>query len=101
MWHGESDPVTALFTDGTGITGSMIIGAEGGRSRVRELVMGNATAAAPSKFPIFHTNMTVCYGDAEKARFVRQRYPTSYLALSERNFHAFQSSKSRHVHLMP
>jgi len=72
----------------------MLIGAEGGRSRVRELAVGNAESAAPQKFPICHTNMTVCYGDAEKARYVRERYPTSYLALSRHSFHAFQSSKS-------
>jgi len=55
--------------------------------------MGSVEDAAPAKFPIFHTNMTVCYGDAEKARFVRQKFPTSYLALSQRSFHAFQSSE--------
>jgi hypothetical protein len=55
--------------------------------------MGTAEDAAVSKFPIFHTNMTVCYGDADKARYLRQKFPTSYLALSEQSFHAFQSSK--------
>ena len=71
----------------------MIIGADGPRSRVRETAMGSVEKAAVTKFPIFHTNMTVCYGDADKARYVREKYPTSYLALSQRSFHAFQSSQ--------
>ena len=71
----------------------MIIGADGPRSRVRETAMESAEKAAVTKFLIFHTNMTVCYGDADKARFVRQKFPTSYLALSQRSFHAFQSSQ--------
>jgi 2-polyprenyl-6-methoxyphenol hydroxylase-like FAD-dependent oxidoreductase len=85
--------VIATFSDGTLVQGTMIIGTDGPRSKVREFAMGSADKAAVSKFPIFHTNMTVCYHDAEKARFVRKQYPTSYLALSQRSFHAFQSSK--------
>lgn len=85
--------MVATFSDGTLVSGSMIIGADGPRSRVRETAMDSAEKAAVTRFPIFHTNMTVCYGDAEKARYVRQKFPTSYLALSQRSFHAFQSSK--------
>ncbi|KAH6708964.1 hypothetical protein BKA61DRAFT_635226 [Leptodontidium sp. MPI-SDFR-AT-0119] len=83
--------VIATFSGGTLVSGSMVIGADGPRSRVRETAMESAEKAAVTKFPIFHTNMTVCYGDAEKARFVRQKFPTSYLALSPKSFHAFQS----------
>ncbi|KAH8813014.1 hypothetical protein F5884DRAFT_320566 [Xylogone sp. PMI_703] len=86
--------VVATFSDGTLVSGDMIIGADGPRSRVRETAMGSAEKAATTKFPIFHTNMTVCYGDANKSLYVRQRYPTSYLALSQRSFHAFQSISS-------
>lgn len=76
------------------MSGTMIIGADGPRSRVRETAMGSADKAATVKFPIFHTNMTVCYRDADKSLYVRQKYPTSYLALSQRSFHAFQSISS-------
>ena len=55
--------------------------------------MKDKEIAQVSKFPIWHYNMTVCYNDAEKARFVRKQYPTSYLALSEQSFHSFMSSK--------
>jgi hypothetical protein len=83
----------ATFSDGTLVSGTMIIGTDGPRSRVRETAMGSAEKAAVTKFPIFHTNMTVSYGDAEKSLYVRQKYPTSYLALSQKSLHAFQSSR--------
>jgi hypothetical protein len=86
--------VVAFFEDGTVVTGSILVGADGPRSTVRNFAMGSTEAAAVSRFPIFHTNMTVTYDDADKARYVRERFPTSYLALSDRSFHAFQSSKS-------
>lgn len=92
-FNESGNGVLATFTDGTVVSGSLIMGADGPRSKAREFAMSSAENAAVSKFPIFHTNMTVCYGDAEKARFVRQRFPTSYLALSQRSFHAFQSSE--------
>jgi hypothetical protein len=93
--------VVATFSDGTVVPGSVIIGADGPRSKVREFAMGSAADAAVSKFPIFHTNMTVCFQDAEKAQHIRRDFPTSYLALSNRSFHAFQSSMSHLQHVLP
>ncbi|KAL9085532.1 MAG: hypothetical protein Q9165_007577 [Trypethelium subeluteriae] len=93
-FNESGNGVIATFADGTLVSGTMIIGTDGPRSRVRETAMNSADNAAVTKFPIFHTNMTVCYGDAEKAQFVRQKFPTSYLALSQRSFHAFQSISS-------
>ncbi|PYH58512.1 FAD/NAD(P)-binding domain-containing protein [Aspergillus niger CBS 101883] len=86
--------VVAFFDDGSMVSGTILIGADGPRSKVREFAMGSAEKAAVSRFPIFHTNMTVTYNDAEKARYVRQRFPTSYLALSDKSYHAFQSISS-------
>ena len=86
--------VTATFTDGTTVFGTILIGADGARSRTREVALGSVEKAATTAFPIWHMNLTVCYGDAEKARFVRSEFPTSFLALSDRSFHAFQSISS-------
>ncbi|KAK3369272.1 putative monooxygenase [Lasiosphaeria ovina] len=93
-FNESGDGVVATFSDGTLVPATMVIGADGPKSRVREFAMGSAEKAAVTRFSIFHTNMTVCYGDAEKALFVRKQYPTSYLALSEQSFHAFQSISS-------
>jgi hypothetical protein len=86
--------VTTKFTDGTSVSGTMIVGADGTRSRAREVALGSIEKAATTPFPIWHMNLTVCYGDAEKARYVRSEFPTSFLALSQRSFHAFQSISS-------
>lgn len=92
-FDGSGSALTAIFNDSTQVRGSLVLGSDGPRSSVRNFAIGNETEASTSKFPIFHTNMTVCYGDADKARYLRQAFPTSYLALSENSYHAFQSSE--------
>ena len=91
---GDEEGVTVRFADGTSASGTLVVGADGAQSKVRETAMGSAEKAATTPFPIWHMNMTVCYGDAEKARLVRSEFPTSFLALSQRSFHAFQSISS-------
>lgn len=93
VFDESGSALTATFNDSTQVRGSLILGSDGPRSSVRTFAMGSEDEASTSKFPIFHTNMTVCYGDADKARFLRQAFPTSYLALSENSYHAFQSSE--------
>jgi hypothetical protein len=92
-FNESGEGVVATFADGSVVSGTMIVGTDGPRSKIREFARGGADKAALSKFEISHINMTVCYNDAEKARYVRRDYPTSYLALSERSHHAFQSSE--------
>lgn len=93
-FNESGNGVLATFNGSTTVRGSIVLGADGPRSKVREFAMSGAEKAQVSKFPIWHHNMTVCYGDAEKAKYLRQRFPTSYLALSQRSFHAFQSISS-------
>lgn len=93
-FNDSGEGASAIFSDGTVVDGSIVLGADGPRSKVREIAMGSVDEAAVSKFPIFHTNMTVCFNDAENAKFIRRDFPTSYLALSNQSFHAFQSSTS-------
>ncbi|RMZ76992.1 hypothetical protein DV738_g4568, partial [Chaetothyriales sp. CBS 135597] len=86
--------ISVVFNDSIKAKGSILLGCDGPRSTVRVFAMGSQEAAAVSKFPIWHHNMTVCYRNPEKARYVREAFPTSYLALSENSYHAFQSISS-------
>ena len=81
-FNESGNGVIATFSDNTTIVASILLGADGPRSKVREFAMLGAGEASVKSFPIWHHNMTVCYEDAEKARYLRQQFPTSYLALS-------------------
>lgn len=85
--------VILSFTDDSVVSGTIVVGADGPRSKVREVAMESAEEASVTPFPIWHMNLSVCYNDAEKAQYLRQKFPTSYLALSQKSFHAFQSSE--------
>ncbi|KAI9652381.1 MAG: hypothetical protein M1831_006859 [Alyxoria varia] len=93
-FNESGDGVIATFNNEQVVPGALMLGADGPRSKVREFAMAGTDKAAVSRFPIWHMNMTVCYNDAEKAKFIRNQFPTSYLALSQRSFHAFQSISS-------
>ena len=95
-FNEKGNGVIATFSDSTLIVASILLGADGPRSKVREFAMLGTDRASVRSFPIWHHNMTVCYEDADKARYLRQQFPTSYLALSQRSFHAFQSSEFSH-----
>ena len=84
---GDDDgPVTLHFEDDDAGTGEMIevdlvVGADGTNSKLRRLLLGEeAGAAAASEWSM--CNGTVCYGDADKARFLREAHPLCALAFT-------------------
>jgi 2-polyprenyl-6-methoxyphenol hydroxylase-like FAD-dependent oxidoreductase len=75
----EEAEVTAIFTNGKQVAGSIIIGCDGPKSRVREELLG--LKAEVSALEVVHSNVAVSYGDAEKAKFVRSAHPLSSMAV--------------------
>jgi 2-polyprenyl-6-methoxyphenol hydroxylase-like FAD-dependent oxidoreductase len=73
-YDDDANTITAVFEDGSTATGSMVIGADGAQSVVRRTIFGEEKAK-PSSVPYSAVNLHVCYGDAEKALFVRQKHP--------------------------
>jgi 2-polyprenyl-6-methoxyphenol hydroxylase-like FAD-dependent oxidoreductase len=68
--------ITAKFADGTSVSGSLIIGADGPRSTVRSLLLG--PSAAPNPLPFVATYIQAKY-TKEQALFLRSFHPL-YLA---------------------
>ncbi|KAL9087409.1 MAG: hypothetical protein Q9165_006706 [Trypethelium subeluteriae] len=69
-----NDDVTAEFENGKEARGTLIVGCDGPRSKVRDLLLGEEKAKV-TPIELVHSNTTVSYGDAEKARFVRTAHP--------------------------
>jgi 2-polyprenyl-6-methoxyphenol hydroxylase-like FAD-dependent oxidoreductase len=76
----EHGSVTAIFSDGINFKGCILIGADGHRSFVREVVLGTEKATvSPIPGGIQLVSATsICYNDAEKARHIRQLHPINW-----------------------
>ena len=72
--YNSDHEVTATFTNGSKATGSMLIGADGVQSTVRECLFGRGNAAATS-MPLAHVNTTFKYATAEQALHARSAHP--------------------------
>ncbi|KAI9809365.1 MAG: hypothetical protein M1827_006877 [Pycnora praestabilis] len=81
--------VIAHFTDGHEVTGTTIIGSDGPRSMVRELLLGEK--AKPGSLGIIYSHAVTSYGDAEKAKFVRKTHPIFSMAIHPDGTFAFVS----------
>ena|SRR5204863_2900170 len=79
MTH-DDDQVTAMFEDGSKASGSMLVGCDGAKSRVRELLLGDKAKLTTLPMTIF--NFTQSY-TAEQALHVRSLHPISKMSFYE------------------
>lgn len=83
--------MTAEFENGKKVRASLIVGCDGPRSKVRDLLLGEEKAKV-TPLELVHSNTAVVYGDAEKAKFVRSAHPIFSMACHPDAF-CFISSK--------
>jgi 2-polyprenyl-6-methoxyphenol hydroxylase-like FAD-dependent oxidoreductase len=71
--YPDDEKVVAHFTDGSSVRGKMIVGADGARSTVRELLLGHE-AGRPRRLPYAATFVQSRF-TAEQARYLRSFHP--------------------------
>jgi hypothetical protein len=79
QYDDENSTVKAVYADGTSATGTLLVGADGHRSKVRELLLGKEKGGlSPIPGGVQLVGVQICYNDAEKARHVRQLHPINW-----------------------
>jgi 2-polyprenyl-6-methoxyphenol hydroxylase-like FAD-dependent oxidoreductase len=73
--YGEEGKVKASFADGSSFKGDLLAGADGHRSKTREVLFGKEQAAPKPVSDGYQLGrISICYNDAEKAKHVSKSY---------------------------
>lgn len=74
-YSDDGSGVTAHFTNGTEYKGTVVLGADGPRSAVRDQLVGLEKAKATPMDGVVHMSAVFSYRDAEVSRFIRTAHP--------------------------
>lgn len=90
-YESNGEGLTAHFTDGSTYYGDLLVGADGPKSKVREILFG-AEKARSIPLDIVYSMSIVNYGDAKKALHVQSGHPQNSFGYNPNGIFSFLAS---------
>ena len=91
VYRSDGPGVSAHFSDGSSYYGDVLVGADGPKSKVREILLG-VEKARSTPLEIVYNMSIVKYGEAEKSLHVRSGHPQNLFGYCPKGIFSFVAS---------